>query len=286
MALPTIRYFEEASGSGVFTVEAWMTKLHTELTAAGWTIEYADSDAIGAGSSSNPAWDKTPATNTNAGIVVYRMPANGHPTQWYVRLRPGWPSNNTGSVHMRGITVGTNHDGSGGLTGGGTEASITGGNSASSGNWWRLAVSEDGFLVVNANRCVLVERARLPDGTVTDELLVATAQTVSAFRHVSASVGEVSTDAPVTLAGESLGASSVNAPDALSRDASGVVVIGPYWNRGYPLMGAPRLGVLASPASVTPSQDHDINVDGGPKTYRSAPAALTSGQSIWLVAME
>src|SRR5690606_38531163 len=117
--------------------------------AAGWTLEYADSDAIGGSvDPSTPAWDKTPATNTNAGIAVYRMPANGHTTQWFVRVRPGW-GGAANRPHMRGMQLGTSHDGSGNLSGGGAELIPDGSSTQLDNREWLAAVSEDGFAFVS-----------------------------------------------------------------------------------------------------------------------------------------
>src|SRR5690606_17965770 len=122
MAAPTVRYFAAAAGTGSSLLSVWMPKLQELLLDAGWTLEYADSDAIGSSlDPSTPAWDKTPATNTDAGVAVYRMPANDHATQWFVRLRPGWATTNVNRTYMRGVQLGTSHDGSGGISGAGSE---------------------------------------------------------------------------------------------------------------------------------------------------------------------
>src|SRR5690606_32678165 len=125
------------------------------------------SDAIGSSMDpSTPAWDKTPATNTDAGVAVYRMPANDHATQWFVRLRPGWAAN-TNRPHMRGVTLGTTHDGSGGISGAGSELAPIVTTSQTDSRQVLIACSEDGFALLLPSTAaainVIVERARRSD---------------------------------------------------------------------------------------------------------------------------
>lgn len=291
MALPTVHYFEAAAATDAMLISVFMPKLQELLFDAGWTIVFADSDAIGGGSSSVPAWDKTPAINQNAGIAVYRMPTNGHDTAWFVRIRPGWGASNVGRVYIPGVQLGTAHDGSGNVSGGGSESALVAhtANTAKD-NGWAIAVSEDGFALLTdaANLVgVMLERARLLDGTVTDGLILVhqSASTVYAGRYVTAALGVVQTRLPVALVGIATGTTAPT-PSLESNDATHVVVTGPYFPGGAPFFAPGRLAVTASPADVDAVSDRDINVDGGVKTYRSMNAAIANSGFRWLVATE
>lgn len=290
MALPTVHYDEAAAASDSALISVWMPALHALLIAAGWTQSYIDSDGIGGGSSGSPAWDKNPANNTDAGIVVYRMPANDHSVQWFVRLRPGW-SGATTRVCIRGVTVGTSHDGSGNVTGQGDEITPTvNTTTATNSRAWQIAVSEDGFLFVNSGTtnpvAVYVERLRNPAGAVTDDICVLTCYFGQEYRVVNASSGVLTTTSPLTLAG----VTHVTTPTATvgvttSIDGEHVVVLGPYWRGALPLYGAPRLMFYASPNEVSGNDERERPIDGGDKTYK-AWATNTNASLCLMVATE
>jgi hypothetical protein len=75
---------------GIGSLAALGVAIHNALLTAGWTIEFANGDAIGTGSASNPAWTKTPANAASGGVVIYRMPISGAFTRWYVRFELFW----------------------------------------------------------------------------------------------------------------------------------------------------------------------------------------------------
>lgn len=68
--------------------------LHTAATGASWTLEHADTKAIGSGAVANPAWDGTiSAVGDSYGKVIYKMPVPtqaeqdaGISTQWLVQF--------------------------------------------------------------------------------------------------------------------------------------------------------------------------------------------------------
>jgi hypothetical protein len=115
MALPTVHYDRIAAATNSSLHSETMPKLHALLVAAGWTVEFINSDAIGTGTSGSPAWDKTPAVSTSCGIAIYSMPLNDHSRAWFVKLEPGWGSSVTNGVqhegHGRYGRVGGNADG-------------------------------------------------------------------------------------------------------------------------------------------------------------------------------
>jgi hypothetical protein len=290
MALPTVHFFDAAAGTDSALISVWMPKLQELLFAAGWTIEYADSDAIGTGSSSVPAWDKTPANNTDAGIAVYRMPLNDHTTRWYVRMRPGWGSATT-VPFVRGMQLGLTHE-AGAVSGAGTEMAPTQPTTVKD-TACAVSVSEDGFLFVNGHSTntpvTMVERTRTLDGTVQDDVLAWNKGTNSAAafptRHVSAAIGVVSTLLPVALQSYFIGGTAIM--ESLEvQDASEIVIIGPYYPGGLPLFAPPRLGVLASPADVAGGMSRVLTIDGGGKLYKAMPGSVSTTLGIYLVATE
>ena len=297
MALPTIRYFAATAAAGSSLVSVWMAKLHALLvTDSGWTIEYADTDAIGSGSAGTPAWDKTPAASVDAGIAVYRMPENGYATRWYVRVRPGWAAATT-RPHMRGLQVGTTHAGSGVVTGGSSEMEAGAGSISSDARAWKMSVSEDGFAfamdgTASQPPMFWVDRARKLDGSILDDVVAFnqyTATLTSLGRHASASVGSVSTFNFVQIATAGCGAvvaASTAIPSLESSDAAGVAAIGPYYPGGDPVFAPSRLLFLANPADVTADTSRVMAIDGGNKTYQvfGAPVGNSAGAGIWLAA--
>lgn len=292
MAAPTVRYFEAPAGTDSSLLSVWMPKLQELLLDAGWTLEYADADAIGAGSSGSPAWDKTPATNVDAGVAVYRMPANGHDTQWFVRLRPGWAAN-TNRPHMRDVQVGTTHDGNGNVSGGSAGVAPTVTTAQTDNRQVLMAVSEAGFFFTlpasSGVVSVLVERARRSDtGVVTDDLLVLNTFSNAAAAIARAGVGEVHTVTPIVLGGFNNATSPASFGSGVSlqnSDGSHVPVVGPFWVRGFPFFH-PRLAFLVNPGDHAVNTDRDLHIDGAAKTYRAAGTAQGTIWAVWAVATE
>lgn len=293
MALPTIQHDHQVAGVGSNTVLEVMPRMHTMFLAAGWTIEYADTDAIGAGSAATPAWDKTPAANAVAGVVVYRMPANGFTTQWYVRIEAFWSSSANGWAWR--LQAGAGHSAgtiSNGIT---SNISVIAVNTTDAFEW-AASVSEDGFAYVpygsSANSMYAVERARLPDGSVTDELCVLVNRNSSSSQycavidptdylvHPSSTnviYGLAGYNGTTTLSGSALGATNTSFATR-GRDGLTSTICGPFMvtSKG---IGAPFrlfIGVIAhsaAQASLIP-----VTVDGGTKLYRTGDVASNVSQ--------
>lgn len=284
MALPTFHFYKDiGEGTNNSLISVWMPILHGLLIDAGWTCPYIDSDAIGSGTSGSPAWDKTPAINTDAGVAVYQMPLNGHATQWFVKLVPGWGSN-AGYLNFRTIEVGDAHDGSGTVSGG--PPSLGTNNSASNnGEAFMINASEDGFAIVITDASsgfflTFVERPRLADGTVTDDLAASVCCGTSGNHALlSASVGTVHTLRPALMSAlNGYTSTAFGASDSMeARDGSYIAILGPYIQKGYPLMTMRGVALL-SIGSAGLDATLALNVDGGNKTYntsfRSANAYL------------
>ena len=279
--MATVNFDHAPAATDSSLLSKWMTSLHARLIAAGWTIEYADSDAIGGGSAGTPAWDKSAANNTDAGVAVYRMPANGGLTRWFVRLRPGW-AGNVVRPHMRGITIGNTHNGSGTVTGPGGE--IVAGTVAIATNSveFMTAASEDGFLVfLNAgSNSVLahVERIRLRSG-VQDELLAINKYSTGDLYNV-VSEASVTPNVPLLfLNPQRMNLSALNvASHSPYLDSN--IELGPYTAFGDPLTLPPRLWRMVTPAAFPAGSTYELDIDGGLKMYRVADSTLVLSGAI------
>lgn len=292
MATPTVSFFSASAGTDSALLVDWMTQLQSMLFAKGWTLEYADSDAIGGSMDpSTPAWDKTPAANTDAGVAVYRMPANDHATRWFVRLRPGWAAN-TNRPHMRGVTLGTTHDGSGAVSGGGSELAPSVSTSQTDNRQVLIASSEDGFALLLPGPAavnVIVERARRSDtGAITDDVIALNTYYNVVSVLARAGVGVVHNHPPLVLGGFGNPSSPGSFGTGVSlenHDASGIPIVGPYWLRGHPFFHG-RLAFLVSTGDHNNNTDRDLHIDGAARTYRVADVNQGSNWAVWAVATE
>lgn len=300
MALPTVHYDRIVAGTNSSLISEFMPKLQALLFAAGWDILYADSDAIGGGSSSIPAWDKTPATNESAGRAIYRMPSNDHSRQWTVQIEPGWGSSTTNN-HAFAVTIGTGWDTIDALTGAGSTLAYQS-TASTTGVEVLLAASEDGLAfqyvgtTSNIARFVLVERARDFDGTVSDDLGVLGYAAGGTFfdqlpaygcaRYRASDGMEYASNRWFTLAPANTLNSSANFATASTTSADGEanVPIGPINMSGVPA-GLPRLVQIVGQLDAVTNTDHPVLIDGGVKQYR-APATFTSNTYVVLVARE
>lgn len=290
MALPTIVYSRTAAASGSSDVDDIGVAIHDALIAAGWSIVYADSDAIGGGSSSDPAWDKTPATNVLAGTVVYQMPLNDHTTQWFLKFSLGWGTS-TARVSMRDVTIGDTHDGSGGVSGGGT-ISVSATTASTYGSEFGISASEDGlafFCTVPQGPKLFIERLRAWDETVTDDVVAYAANQGGGFLHARAGVGVVTSQAPVVLAGMHASATMTHFGSGallVNGDGDEIPIVGPFWPGANPFYGAPRLFFFGPAGDYNTDADYDRVVDGGARTYHSLATAASSYWANWMMATE
>lgn len=293
MALPTVHFHSAAAGTNSSLLSVWMTQLDNMLVNdAGWERSFVDSDAIGGGSAGAPAWDKTPVINTDAGVAVYRMPLNDHDTRWYVRLRPGW-SAATSRPYMRGVTIGDTHDGTGGVTGAGSEVTGTTATSQTDNRQVMLAVSEDGFALHlpnnnTTNVISTVERARRSDtGEVTDDAFVITGHSGLDTALVRSGVGLVSNPQLITFARWGLAGSAPSPFNAslANHDGSHIPIVGPFITGGHPFLHG-RLMFLVNVQDHSVNSDRDIEIDGGSKTYRVAGGIQSNNWAVIAVATE
>lgn len=291
MALPTIHHSYIPAASGSSDLVDFMSALQAQLLAAGWTIEYADADAIGGGSAGAPAWDKTPAANTSAGVAVYRMPANDHTTQWFVRIAPGWAAS-TSRPGVGSLTIGDTHDGSGTVTGGPAEMTVTLPTSGvQTGLEVGVSASEDGFMLAMGGTngtIVLVERVRTWAGTVTDDLIAFLGISQASFAHARAGVGTVTTQPPIVLAGMSATSPTHFGSGNLlvNGDGDEIPIVGPFWPGADPFYGPPRVAFLGPANDYTGLSSYDRVVDGGSKTYLALNSTAAASWARWMLATE
>ena len=296
MATPTIRHHNEPPSSNSNLVSNFMPKLTELLLLAGWTQEYINSDGIGSGTEALPAWDKTPATATDAGIVVFRMPANDLTVQWYVCIVPGW-NNPVEEVSFRRMYAAKTYAGTNELNSGGVGGSLILATNPNQQFGHAISVSEDGLIVAlhggstggTSARAIHFERVRNAAGDVTDDLAL--------FGHCgnSGSLGRVLLPSGSAVYNASwdvaniavclgwMNASSVTAiassgTPALKDFATGAdsSIAGPFVVGSAGLSSAFRLLVGFASSDGVADGLVEVNIDGGLKTYRMTNAGSPS----------
>lgn len=295
MALPTIVYDYDAAQTDASIPSAVLTKLHGMLVSKGWSIEYADSAAIGGGSANDPAWDTAFSSGADIGTVVYQMPANDHDTEWFVKFTAKW-----GSADDRWaftfVQCGVGHDGNGSLSGGGSGVT----RSASSGSVvdvaHHVAASEDGlFLLLDGGTSssifLLIERMRDSDGTVSDDMLIYMKTNTNSnsigLASYEAGSGENAGQSVAIFqrhaSGESWSGASF-ASSLLSGNGERVALVGPYPTGRDPLGSPPRLACLIPTGDATLGSNVQLAIDGGNKAYRVSDSSQS--HSYWAIATE
>jgi hypothetical protein len=290
MAVSHTRY---AAGG---TIQTYMTQLHSSLIAQGWTIEFADSDAIGTGSAASPAWSKTPATGVSAGIVVYRMPVNGSLTRWYIKVQMRWSAGGVSIYDWRITTATAVNAGTGALTGAGTEYGITQTSTGSNGESF-VVVNENGFLLhftgASANGTAGVERVRDFAGTVQDDVVgyIYSAVAATAVGFGTSNSNSLSTLRRNITVGERAAVAAFNIfAQANSAGTSAVTLNEPTNNVGYPtgpfcssggLAGMLRLVANMATGDAVGGQSQSLRVDGiGRQYYCMTLTNLSGGYKI------
>ncbi|WP_104990851.1 hypothetical protein [Deinococcus sp. NW-56] len=277
--------FSPANGR-TSTIQNMFTQLHATLLAAGWTLVFADADAIGAGTAENPAWNKAPAVNTNAGRVIYQMPAvAGFPTRWCVELAVSWGSSNT-TMQNVAMRLGTEAGGDGTLTGAGTthRANVNNAAGNATSTEWYVNAYEHGLLlalhIINGGFLLALERRRRLDGTVIDDATAygcvvgggnigavgtqsAVQQGVAQTRSVSA--GEYNAQSWAVFA--TGGGSAVFTLNRM--DGATGIPQGPF-NVSGGTAGLPRLFVFLPPNDCTAGVDSTLYADGANRAYHVA----------------
>lgn len=299
MSLPTVHYDRIGAGTNASLISNFMPMLQGLLFDAGWDILYADATAIGGGSSSVPAWDATPTTNTSAGRAIYRMPSNDHSRQWFVQIELGWGAN-AAQNHRFIVTIGTGWDTVDALTGAGNSIDYQAASTSTSLEVL-IAASEDGlaFQYVHSStaaRFVLIERARNFDGTVGDDLIVLGYAASGTFFDSNPSYGcaryrasdglEYASNRWHALAAAATPTNSAhyNTSSTTSADGETNLPLGPISMSGIPA-GLPRLVQIIGQLDAVANTDHPVTIDGDVRQYRT-PATFAHNAYVVLVARE
>jgi hypothetical protein len=256
-------------------------QLHAVMIAAGWTLEYADADAIGTGTALAPAWDKAWASSQDVGIAVYRMPANGSLVRWYARLRPRFGSVALGRNGF-GVQVGTSHDGSGNVSSAVAIPEIGGDvhtSTQTDGQWW-VSASEDHLLLeAPCNNATMayrgakarVERVRDSSGTVLDHVQVegttASATRVTQLAHPTS--GVVHNWAPFALCNLTNTYASPGSPfnSFDSPFLLGEPILGPFIVGGTPHYQTRSWFYIGDASALAVGDTINVDIDGGLKAY-------------------
>jgi hypothetical protein len=149
--------------------------IHAALIGAGWTIAYADTDAITGGTAGTPGWGKTAAINTIAGRATYQMPVTALATRWFVDIELYW--NTAITMYSVAIKTATACSVAGVLTSPGTQVRPTPATAGNTGEFVYCA-SPNGFAVGialstgGAGYAICVERKRNLAGVALDDIMV------------------------------------------------------------------------------------------------------------------
>ena len=280
-----VLYFRNPDPVG--TVVSFMTNLHTRLIASGWTQEYIDADGIGGGTTENPAWDKTPANSTDAGIVVYKMPAldelDTEETEWYIRLRPGWFAA-TGRPQIRGVTIGTSVDGSGNVSGGPSEYVAQVNTSTTSTISYTISAYKHGFYFAShsaSGTSLHIERLSDYEDTELSNHLhmsyhVLATGAASFYAKIDKDSGSEIYNYAFFLLNYDGAAATVQNTPTTSREGLISYVVGPFAPGGDPLHWHPRLACLIANNEAAANQDFMIQVNGSYRLYRAEPINLST----------
>jgi hypothetical protein len=274
-----------------------LKKLDELLMAAGWTREYVNPDAAIGGSGGAPGWGKTPAANTTAGYVIYKMPLDGQATAWCVKVEGQW-GGNTDNTWLLLITIGSNQLG-GVLSNPGTTVTLRpGGNDATEmmiRPLWYLSVYESGFALCipdaafDAGVLVGLERKRTIQGQKTDEVtiygsvggsssgtyMLGVADSQNAFGNgvcmTRSAAGEFSRESWLVWKAPGSSSTTCAEPSSMTGSQSGIVLpSGPLLTSGGP-GGYARLALIVPSSDVNAGVVLPVAVDGQQRNYIAMP---------------
>lgn len=167
----TIAYNRVTTGR---TLQQMGVDIDTVLKGAGWTLEYANADAITGGTAAIPGWGKTFASTVSGGIVVYKMPVTTLATRWLVEIELFW--NITLNIFVARVRTATAVSVAGVLTNPGTQIGPSGTATNNTGECI-VGASEHGFAIGQAlglatGYALCVERKRNLAGVQIDDIVV------------------------------------------------------------------------------------------------------------------
>lgn len=263
------------------TVQLLGTKLHEKLTAAGWTLEYADADAQIGGVGGAPGWGKAPAANTSAGKAVYRMPASGSFNRWYVQVEFLWGSATT-AIGMKVTTAKGVNASTGALTEAGTTCGYTAGSQNNNSGDNYVVANENGFLLglnSTAGFFLGVERRRSLTAQYLDDAVIyaspgtgltvvgfSTAANVAVNLSRSWSAGEYGSQPLGALVGLQ-GSNNVALPTTYNAQGNATGYPAGYFSTSGGLAGMLRLLMLWLPNDAPALGNQNVRIDGADRIY-------------------
>lgn len=179
--MPTVSWRRADAVIGGSTPPITMQALIEVLKEQGWTVEYADANAIGTGSASSPKFDTVAySSGASIGVVVVKMPLNGLSTAWLVRIEPKWGTNASGWLMV--FATGTGRAG-GVLSDPGTTLTVGSSSSTASNNleYFISAHKNEMMVCFPAYSAVQIGRFRTLGGTSLDDIVILITTNYSAY---------------------------------------------------------------------------------------------------------
>lgn len=170
--MATVNWQRADAATNSSTPAIVMQALVNVCKAQGWTVEYADSNAIGTGSASDPRFDTVAySSGASIGIIVLKMPLNGLSTEWRIRIEVKWGTVSGGYVLL--MATGTGQSG-GVLTNPGTTISVGGATSSSQINseYYIAAHKNEFLLALPATFAIQFGRFRTLSGVSLDDIQI------------------------------------------------------------------------------------------------------------------
>jgi len=282
--MPTVNWSRADAATNSSLPSVVMQALVAAATAQGWTVDYADTNAIGTGSSGNPKFDTVAYSSAaSVGIMILKMPAGAFSTRWLVKVEALWGTS-TGAWQIK-LTTATAQTG-GALTDPGTTI-IMGSVSTNVSNleYWVGAHINEVVISLPQYWAVVIGRKRTLGGQTLDDngvlalgggtgyttgfpAPINTAQPVGGLCLVrNVSQGEY-TAAYALNWGSATGTAIYNGPVTLT-DASGSYgyPVGPFWMGNGP-GGFPRLlGVFPTGDLPAALNNLTVTVDGADRLF-------------------
>lgn len=279
-------YRSKANGNPASTPTNLMRALHTQLVLSGWTLVYADVDALSGNTlAQGPLWNKVLAASVSLGTVVYKMPAVAipgvaSPTRWCLRINLATQAS-ANNVNYT-ATSGTDCDAGGVLTAASTAYALSAGTSNVSMTDWYVSAYEHGLLIATfatqgAFLFHLERRRKLVSGDVLDDLTFNVGQsitTVAVFGAVSGNNWPSGASFTRSLTAESTASlwniiknSSGSAPATMQiNNGTSATPVGPECTSPE-RSGIPRLFQVYSAGDIGVGVLQNIVADGATRQY-------------------
>lgn len=169
--MPAVSWSRADAATNSATPAIVMQALVAAAKAQGWTVDYADTNAIGTGTSTSPKFDTVAySSGVSIGIVILKMALNGFSTQWVVKIEPVWGT--VSGAYQAKITTGLSQSGGVLNTPGSTITCGAINQSIISFEYWVSAHINELLLSFPTSFNVVVGRKRDLAGTTLDDIYV------------------------------------------------------------------------------------------------------------------